>query len=128
MYNRALTQAEYNRLQAAGQEEKAKLILENAKQQAKTERELNDFLAHEVRNPVAAAMSAVNFVMIEVKKPNPLSTPESREMAREDLTIIDNALHFVNGKCNNGYGGDSPLLSHSLSLLLDSNQICFEIC
>jgi CHASE1-domain containing sensor protein len=45
------------RVEADG--EQARLILENAQQAAKAERELNDFIAHEVRNPVAAAMTAV---------------------------------------------------------------------
>lgn len=39
----------YNRLRAAVNAEKASLILENAKETAKAERELNDFIAHEGR-------------------------------------------------------------------------------
>lgn len=92
---------QWNAMTAAAQAEKAALILQNAQQQAKTERELNDFLAHEVRNPVAAAMAACNFVTVEVNKEAPLRDNESRDQAREDLKIIDNALHFVNDLLRN---------------------------
>jgi signal transduction histidine kinase len=91
----------WNELTSAGQREKASLILENARQQAKTERELNDFLAHEVRNPVAAAMAACNFVSVAINQPEPLKDEASRELARDDLKIIDNALHFVNDLLRN---------------------------
>lgn len=48
-----------NKERAEADAEQARLILQNAQQAAKAERELNDFIAHEVRNPVAAAMTAV---------------------------------------------------------------------
>jgi signal transduction histidine kinase len=48
-----------NKERAEADAEQARLILDNAQQAAKAERELNDFIAHEVRNPVAAAMTAV---------------------------------------------------------------------
>ena len=46
----------FNAMKAKVEGEKAALILENTRQAARAERELNDFIAHEVRNPVAAAM------------------------------------------------------------------------
>lgn len=48
-----------NKERAQADAEQARLILENAQHAAKAERELNDFIAHEVRNPVAAAMTAI---------------------------------------------------------------------
>ena len=101
IYTNARRVEKWNEITTAAQTEKAALILENAKQQAKTERELNDFLAHEVRNPVAAAMAACNFVAVAVNQENPLPDKESRELARDDLKIIDNALHFMNDLLRN---------------------------
>jgi signal transduction histidine kinase len=42
-------------LKASSQKDRARLIVESARSAAKAERELNDFIAHEVRNPLAAA-------------------------------------------------------------------------
>jgi signal transduction histidine kinase len=94
------TKAFNEMMQQAGHE-KAALILKNARQATKTERELNDFIAHEVRNPVAAAMAACNFLQAEINKKEPLVDEESRELAREDMNIIDNALKFVNDLLRN---------------------------
>jgi signal transduction histidine kinase len=54
-------------LKTQAQKERSLLVLENAKQAAQSERELNDFIAHEVRNPLAAAMSACSFVASTVE-------------------------------------------------------------
>jgi signal transduction histidine kinase len=78
------------------QTEKAALILEAAQCTARRERELNDFIAHEVRNPVAAAMAACNFVKSTIYKEQPFPTREALEITREDVGTIDNALVFVN--------------------------------
>lgn len=136
----------YNMERAISEQEKAALILENARQATKSERELNDFIAHEVRNPgtnenkqtnkqtnilykskqvhmhldivvvshthfalvcspfiiiVAAAMAACNFVKTAIQQEDPLRDPESLELAREDVKIIDNSLHFVNDLLRN---------------------------
>jgi signal transduction histidine kinase len=91
----------FNEIRQEAEHEKAALILKNARQATKTERELNDFIAHEVRNPVAAAMAACNFLQAEINKREPLVDEESRELAREDMNIIDNALKFVNDLLRN---------------------------
>ena len=101
VYTSARRTEQWNEMTTKAQAERAKLILDNAQQQAKTERELNDFLAHEVRNPVAAAMGASNFLGIAVHQDPPLVTQEARDQAKEDLKIIDNALHFVNDLLRN---------------------------
>ena len=75
--------------------EKADLILENANKAAKAERTLNDFIAHEVRNPVAAAISACSFVKTTLSE-GPLINLSSRQTVREDVEIIDNSLNFIN--------------------------------
>eukprot|EP00522_Entomoneis_paludosa_P009722 CAMPEP_0172449970 /NCGR_PEP_ID=MMETSP1065-20121228/8521_1 /TAXON_ID=265537 /ORGANISM="Amphiprora paludosa, Strain CCMP125" /LENGTH=896 /DNA_ID=CAMNT_0013201733 /DNA_START=27 /DNA_END=2717 /DNA_ORIENTATION=- len=92
---------ELNRMQAAADSERAALIIENANQAAKAERELNDFIAHEVRNPVAAAMAATSFVKTAINQPEPLQTEEARACTRDDVNIISNALKFVNDLLRN---------------------------
>eukprot|EP00980_Cylindrotheca_fusiformis_P005944 scaffold1262_cov106-Cylindrotheca_fusiformis.AAC.1 len=92
IFNEVIQQAEH---------EKAALILKNARQATKTERELNDFIAHEVRNPVAAAMAACNFVQAEINKDAPFVEEKALEMVREDMGTIDNSLKFVNDLLRN---------------------------
>ena len=91
----------FNSIKAAAEAERAALILNNANQATKAERELNDFIAHEVRNPVAAAMAATSFVKASVNESDPLTTIEAQEQVREDMDIIDNALKFVNDLLRN---------------------------
>lgn len=93
--------ARLNRSEAEAKAEKAALVLEGAQKAAQAERELNDFMAHEVRNPVAAAMSACNFVKTAIKKKQPLMDEDELETLRSDVHIIDNALKFVNDLLRN---------------------------
>lgn len=93
--------AKINRLKAEAEAEKASLILESARKAADAERELNDFIAHEVRNPVAAAMSACSFIKTTISRKEPLRDEESLATTREDVYIIDNALKFVNDLLRN---------------------------
>ena len=76
--------------------EKQRTLTENAKKAARVERDLNDFIAHEVRNPLAAALSACSFVNASVNEPNPLQDEEARQSVRGDVRIIENALGFIN--------------------------------
>ena len=69
---------------------------ESAQRAVTAERELNDFIAHEVRNPLAAAISACSFVSSSVNEVEPLLTSDSGQALREDLRIIDNSLQFIN--------------------------------
>lgn len=94
----------FNRMKAQIDAEKAALILTNAKETAKAERDLNDFIAHEVRNPVAAAMSATSFVKTAISVKDPLKDEEARKSVQEDVQIIDNALRFVNDLLRNMLG------------------------
>lgn len=74
--------SKFNAMKAEAQSEKVALILENALQATHAERELNDFIAHEVRNPVAGAMSACSFVKTALYKQEPLTDEESRRSMR----------------------------------------------
>ena len=92
---------QFNQMRAVAESENAALILDNARRATKAEKELNDFIAHEVRNPVAAAMSACSFVKAAVGETEPLKTEKARHETREDVDIIDNALRFVNDLLRN---------------------------
>jgi sensor domain CHASE-containing protein len=76
--------------------EKSNVIAENAQKAAKSERELTDFIAHEVRNPIAAALSACSFVSASVNEAEPLVDQESQGCVRDDVRIIEASLQFVN--------------------------------
>jgi len=58
----------YSTLKAEAAAERNTLVLDNANKAAQTERELNDFLAHEVRNPLSAAMAATQFLRTELDR------------------------------------------------------------
>jgi signal transduction histidine kinase len=60
-------------------------VLKRAKQAAATERELNEFLAHEVRHPLSAAMSALSFVTSAINETAYISNEEFREFLRSML-------------------------------------------
>jgi signal transduction histidine kinase len=96
VYSNTIRMKNVQEERAKAKAEKAALILESAELAAQRERELNDFIAHEVRNPVAAAMAACSFVKAAIHKDPPFPTYESLETAREDMGTIDNALLFVN--------------------------------
>lgn len=74
----------------------AAIKLKSVQESAKAEQELNDYIAHEIRNPLAAAMSACSFVKAAVDEKEPLCSEESRESVREDVHIIDSSLTFIN--------------------------------
>jgi signal transduction histidine kinase/CHASE1-domain containing sensor protein len=96
VYSNTIRMKNFQEERAKAKAEKAAFILESAQLAAHRERELNDFIAHEVRNPVAAAMAACSFVKAAIHKDPPFPTYESLETAREDIGTIDNALLFVN--------------------------------
>ena len=137
----------YASIKAEAAAERNALVLENANRAAQTERELNDFLAHEVRNPLSAAMAATSFLRTELDRKSKrnksdkglrlhfddtideknsnedekedysvsLKDTDSTTMdrdssaksigsfssprlvqAREDVRVVDHALHFIN--------------------------------
>lgn len=76
--------------------EKQAQIISHATGAAQKEREFNDFIAHEVRNPLSAALSACSFVSSSVNEKEPLVNQESRDFVRDDVRIIESSLHFIN--------------------------------
>jgi signal transduction histidine kinase len=70
-------------------------VVKSAEKAAATERELNEFLAHEVRNPLSAAMSALSFVTSAVNETAHISNEEFKKALQEDAEIIGSSLHFI---------------------------------
>jgi len=78
--------------------QKSRQMVHQAERAARNERELNEFIAHEVRNPLSSAISACTFVNATIRSDETIqemSTDEKRVL-REDFQIIQNALHFIN--------------------------------
>jgi signal transduction histidine kinase/CheY-like chemotaxis protein len=70
-------------------------VVKSAEKAAATERELNEFLAHEVRNPLSAAMSALSFVTSAINETAHISNEECKKSLQEDVEIIGSSLHFI---------------------------------
>jgi signal transduction histidine kinase/ActR/RegA family two-component response regulator len=100
-YTHMVRATKMDELIVTAEAENASLIVENAKQAAIVERELNDFIAHEVRNPLTAAISACSFVDAEVNMSSPLADKESIRTVRDDISIIANSLQFINDLLRN---------------------------
>ena len=71
-------------------------VVENAKRTAETERELNEFLSHEIRNPLSAAISACTFISAAVNETDPLREKETKLSVQEDMEVVNCSLHFIN--------------------------------
>ncbi|CAB9528667.1 respiration control sensor protein ArcB [Seminavis robusta] len=71
-------------------------VIESINKAAETERDLNEFLSHEVRNPLSAAISASTFVTTAVNEEDPLKDDETRKYVREDMTVVNSSLVFIN--------------------------------
>jgi signal transduction histidine kinase/CheY-like chemotaxis protein len=70
-------------------------VVKSAEKAATTEREVNEFLAHEVRNPLSAAMSALSFVTSAVNESAHISNEEFKRSLQDDTEIIGSSLHFI---------------------------------
>lgn len=71
-------------------------LVDQARLAAKREHELNDYIAHEVRNPLAAAISACTFVSSSLSEKQPLTDEASRIAVCEDVAIIEVSLRYIN--------------------------------
>jgi signal transduction histidine kinase/CheY-like chemotaxis protein len=100
-FTNARRDARLNEMRVASEAEKAVLIVENAEKSALAERELNDFLAHEVRNPLAAAMSACSFVSSAIHAEKSFATAETTTLVKEDIGVINTSLQYINDLLRN---------------------------
>jgi signal transduction histidine kinase len=97
-----LRSVKINEIRADAKAEKAALMVENACKSARAERELNDFIAHEVRNPLSAAMAASVFVTSAIgDEKTSLADLETRKSIQDDMSIIDASLKFINDLLRN---------------------------
>ena len=76
--------------------EKATLLIDKQEAAIIAERELNEFISHEVRNPLSVALSALSFVTSEVNTEPPLVDAASKQSVKDDLGIIKGSLTFIN--------------------------------
>ena len=60
------------------------------------EREFNQYLAHEVRNPLASALAALSFVSTKTTDPAVVPDDEHRALIKSDVAVVDSSLQFVN--------------------------------
>jgi signal transduction histidine kinase/CheY-like chemotaxis protein len=97
----------YAAIKSKAAAERTSLILDNANNAARTERELNDFLAHEVRNPLAAAMAATQFLRTELDR------------SRKRTSTKSIAVHF---KDEDGYESERDSINNDNSD--DDNDDC----
>jgi signal transduction histidine kinase/CheY-like chemotaxis protein len=97
-----LRSVKINDIMADAKAEKAAIMVENARKSARAERELNDFIAHEVRNPLSAAMTASIFVSSAFgDEKTSLADLETRKSIQEDMGVIDASLKFINDLLRN---------------------------
>lgn len=82
--------AKLNSIKSARQAEKAQI----ARIQASRERDLNEFIAHEVRNPLSSAISALSFVSAGVNEH--VLNPIHKKSILEDVSIMEASLAFIN--------------------------------
>jgi len=84
-------------IKSAVEAEKAALVLENIKKVVQRERDLNEYLAHEVRNPLSAAMTACSFLCFAHQDPKPILPGDERHKTiQEDIRTIQNSLTYIN--------------------------------
>lgn len=86
--------AKLNQIRSEAEAERSR----NASLQVARERHMNEFLSHEVRNPLASAMSALSFVSATVNDSAQcqVEEPSTRETLTYDLRVMDASLQFIN--------------------------------
>lgn len=67
-----------------------------AMEQANRERELNEFLAHEIRNPLSSAIAGLSFVSSMADDALVVPKETDRANIMSDIRIVDSSLQFVN--------------------------------
>lgn len=76
-------------------DEKHRLMVETANKAARNERDINEFVAHEVRNPISAALSACSFVSASLDEAMSLMGAETGATLREDVSVIESSLKYA---------------------------------
>jgi signal transduction histidine kinase len=63
---------------------------------AEREKQLNEVLAHEVRNPLASAIAAMTLVSSKAIDPQVVPLVEHRTSFQNDFRVMENSLQFIN--------------------------------
>lgn len=87
-----------------------------AVEQAEREREFNEFMAHEVRNPLASALAALSFVSSKTSDPSIVPNDEQRALVQSDVRVIDSSLQFVNDLLRNMMDVHRTQTGHGIKL------------
>ena len=66
-----------------------------ANDKAEFETEFNQYMAHEVRNPLASALAALNFVTSKTIDPEVVPNEENRALLKSDVAVVESSLQFV---------------------------------
>ena len=75
--------------------EEAALLLENAEAAANTERNLNEYISHEIRNPLSVAITASSFITTAIKDHSPGDTNLEVSATVEDMELLNHSLLFI---------------------------------
>lgn len=98
-----------------------------AMEQAEREREFNEFMAHEVRNPLASAMAALSFVSSKTGDPAIVPNEEHRALVQSDVRVIDSSLQFVNDLLRNMLDVHRTQTGHEIKLHIVPTDIMGDI-
>jgi PAS domain S-box-containing protein len=79
--------------------EKAYALREH--ERAETERAMNAFLAHEVRNPLSVAMNAINFTATSLKEGAIFPSGQKKNEVQSDLRLVRKSLEYINELLSN---------------------------
>ena len=91
------------------------------------ERELNDYIAHEVRNPLSSALAALNFVNSKALDPNHVPNLEHRKALKEDLDVMEASLQFINELLRNMLDLHRSSAEHGMKLTLGPVDILKDV-
>jgi len=95
--------------------------------QAVREREFNEYMAHEVRNPLATAIAALSFVSSKSSDPAVVPDPEHRALIKNDVNVIDGSLSFVNELLRNLLDLHRTQAGHEIKLNLVPTDVMHDI-
>jgi signal transduction histidine kinase len=88
--------AKVNAIKSQNEAEKAEIAIT----QARRERHLNDFIAHEVRNPLLSSAIAALCFLSETAKEQ-VEDQNTRIALMDDIDILDNSLNYINDLLRN---------------------------
>jgi signal transduction histidine kinase/DNA-binding NarL/FixJ family response regulator len=92
LYANTSRNAKLSQIKSDAEIERAQLLTRTAE----AERDLNEFVSHEIRNPLSAALSATSFVKAEVTDERQALVGARRSAVLDDLSIIETSLQFIN--------------------------------